>query len=83
MREDKQRLLDLYLDYPALIDIYKKFIDTDLENGYTQSDPNGVIKHNTLDTIRKEMISYNLLLDKYRNTNFFKVFPMYEKYKEI
>ena len=83
MREDKQKLFNLYSDYPALLDIFKKFIDIDLENGYTQSDPNGLVKHNTLDDIRKEMISYNLLLDKYRDTNFFEVFPMYEKYKEI
>ena len=27
-----------------------------------------------------EMIEYNLMLDKYRDTNFFETFPQYRKY---
>ena len=38
----------------------------------------------SLDTIREQMVSFNLMLDKHRGTNFFDTFPMYEKYiKEI
>ena len=31
----------------------------------------------------KEMIDYNLMLDKHRGTNFFSVFPQYRKYNDI
>ena len=31
-------------------------------------------------TLGKEMVSYNLLLDKYRGTDFFSTFPQYRKY---
>ena len=31
----------------------------------------------------KEMITYNKMLDKYRDTDFFSVFPQYRKYNDI
>lgn len=65
LREDKNKLQQLYSNHPKLIDLYNKYIDNDLH------------------TLGKELISYNTLLDSYRGTNFFKSFPMYEKYKEL
>ena len=82
MRVDKDQLLQLYSEYPALLDVYKKFIDTDLENGYDVEDIHSTPQHLSLNDIRDEMLSFNTLLDTYRDTNFFEVFPMYEKYKE-
>ena len=82
MREDKEKLADLYAEYPALVDVYKKFIDTDLENGYDVEDVFAEPEHYSLQSIRHKMISYNTLLDNYRDTNFFDVFPVYKKYKE-
>ena len=82
MREDKEALLKLYANYPALLDVYKKFIDTDLKKGYDLQDVSANPEHLSLKIIRERMISYNTLLDKYRDTNFFDTFPMYRKYKE-
>ena len=36
-----------------------------------------------LPTLGKQMVAYNQLLDNYRDTDFFTVFPQYEKYKEL
>lgn len=80
MREDKDALLKLYNNDPALVDVFKNFIDTDLENGYTNVDINIGEEHFSLEDMRENMISYNLLLDSYRDTSFFDVFPMYKKY---
>ena len=82
VREDKEKLADLYAEYPALVDVYKKFIDTDLENGYDVEDVFAEPEHYSLQSIRHKMISYNTLLDNYRDTNFFDVFPVYKKYEE-
>ena len=71
LEEDKQKLFELYSDYPELVKVYKNFIDTDQDTEYNTEDS------------RSEMIRYNLLLDSYRNTSFFDTFPMYEKYKEL
>lgn len=38
---------------------------------------------NDLPTMGKELIKYNLMLDEYRHTDFFEVFPQYRKYKEL
>ena len=38
---------------------------------------------NDLPTMGKELVKYNLMLDKYRHTDFFEVFPQYRKYKEL
>ena len=79
MREDKETLLNLYKPFPELLSVYKNFIDTDLENGYTNKDINGT-QHFSLEEIRDTMITYNELLDLHRDTSFFDVFPMYKKY---
>ena len=81
LRKDKEKLFELYQDFPALVDVYKNFIDTDLENGYTiKENLNDIEEHLSLSEIRDRMIKYNLLLDSHRNTSFFDVFPMYKKY---
>ena len=36
-----------------------------------------------LPTMGKEFVEFNLMLDEYRNTKLFDVFPQYEKYKEL
>ena len=41
---------------------------------------NNVEDHLSISELRDRMIKYNLLLDSYRNTSFFEVFPMYKKY---
>ena len=35
---------------------------------------------NDLPTLGRELVDYNLMLDSYRGTNFFEVFPQYRKY---
>jgi len=77
MREDKNKLLQLYSSYPHLLEIYKKFIDEDLPDGYTTKES----IHFTLEEMRSEMVKYNKLLDSYRDTNFFEIFPQYRKYE--
>jgi uncharacterized Fe-S cluster-containing radical SAM superfamily protein len=77
MREDKNKLLELYSSYPHLLEIYKKFIDEDLPDGYTIEET----VHLSLDEMRSEMVKYNKLLDSYRDTNFFEIFPQYRKYE--
>jgi len=82
MREDKNRLLNYYSSYPHLLEVFKNFIDEDLIHGYTIKEKvNNVNKHFSLDQIRNDMITYNKLLDSYRSTNFFEVFPQYRKYE--
>lgn len=83
MREDKDALLNLYSSYPHLVDVFKNFIDEDLVNGYTiQEKVNNVNKHLSLEDIRSHMVAYNKLLDSYRSSNFFEVFPQYRKYED-
>lgn len=69
LQEDKDKLLDTYSNYPELLSIHKNFIDKNINASYNIS------------KVRKEMIDYNLLLDSYRNTNFFEIFPHYRKYE--
>jgi len=83
MREDKNKLFQLYKKYPSLLSVYEKLIDNDLKEGYHNNDFGVVPQYFSLEDIRKKMVSFNLLLDEYRETNFFDVFPMYTKYKEI
>ena len=64
LSEDKEKLYDIYKDYPNLIKVFDDYISKDLPP-------------------MKEMISYNLMLDKYRDTSFFSVFPQYRKYNDI
>ena len=77
--EDKQTLKKLYEPFPELCSLYEKFIDKNLEESY-----NLEIGDNVLRSVKGEstetMVNYNLLLDSYRNTSFFDVFPMYKKY---
>lgn len=82
MREDKNSLYEMYSSYPNLLQIFKNFIDEDLTNGYNIYERiNNVNQHLSLENIRLEMIKYNKLLDSYRGTNFFEVFPQYRKYE--
>jgi len=75
-QEDKNKLKILYEPYPELTRIYNNFINTDLEIGcYVDSE------FLSIDWMRRKMLSYNLLLDSYRDTNFLEVFPMYTKYE--
>ena len=71
LKEDKDVLFDLYKDYPELLKVFKNFIDNIDSSVYT---------YDKLEKTRTDMINYNLLLDSYRNTSFFDVFPMYKKY---
>jgi len=74
-QEDKNELLNIYSPYPKLIELYENFIDKKLEIDYNQfKDINEIIQ---------EMISYNKLLDSYRSTNFFDIFPQYRKYENL
>ena len=83
LREDKEVLLNLYSDYPYLIEVFKKFIDQDMNEGYTIDEQiHEVKKHLTLEEIRNHMVDYNKLLDSYRSSNFFDVFPQYRKYEK-
>jgi len=82
MREDKQELHKLYLKYPHLLEVFKKFIDEDMVDGYTIDEPKHSLKtYLTLNDIRQQMIKYNKLLDFYRNSSFYEVFPQYRKYE--
>lgn len=72
LREDKDNLLQIYSDYPHLVELFQKFIDKEPDLSYSNYDIN---------TVRKLMIDFNHLLDSYRNTNFFDIFPMYRKYE--
>jgi hypothetical protein len=80
LREDKNTLLDLYKDYPHLLNVFKNFIDKDLDEGYHMKDIGTDYDFFDLNRIRDEMINFNTMLDKHRNTNFFDTFPMYRKY---
>ena len=84
--EDKQLLRDMYQDYPELLKMIDNFIDKETDFGYTLSSKENSLqqKTNSLDLheMRHRMIEYNLLLDSYRNTKFFDVFPMYKKYQQ-
>jgi organic radical activating enzyme len=82
LREDKDEIKKLYSGYPHLKNVYENFIDKDLDEGYTVEEIDKIPLHYSLSDLRKKMVSFNLLLDKYRDTNFFKTFPQYEKYKE-
>jgi len=73
--EDKNTLRELYSDYPYLIQLHENFIDKEIDIDYTQ------FKNKT--EIVQEMISYNKLLDSYRSTNFFDIFPQYRKYENL
>jgi hypothetical protein len=73
--EDKNTLRELYSDYPYLIQLYENFIDKEIDIDYTQ------FKDKT--EIIQEMITYNKMLDSYRSTNFFDVFPQYRKYENL
>lgn len=83
LKEDKLKLLELYAPYPELIKVYENFIDKTLDDGYTITEKGMKMEHLTLSDIRKNMISYNTLLDGYRGTSFFKTFPMYRKYENL
>lgn len=80
-REDKQKLLDMYQPYPELLNVFKNFIDKDLDKGYHMTDYGAIPEFYSLENIREQMVSFNLMLDEHRGTNFFDTFPMYEKYK--
>lgn len=84
--EDKQRLKDIYQGYPVLLELLENFIDKDMDFGYTLSNKENSIQSKThsldIQEMRHRMIEYNLLLDSYRNTNFFDVFPIYKKYQQ-
>jgi organic radical activating enzyme len=80
MREDKNELVSLYKDYPHLLNIFKNFIDKDLDEGYDMNDYGAKREFYDLNRIRSEMVTFNTMLDKHRDTNFFDTFPMYEKY---
>jgi len=82
LREDKDALYNLYSSNPHLMQVFKKFIDEDLTQGYTiEEKVNDVNKHLSLKDIRLHMIEYNKLLDSYRETKFFEVFPQFRKYE--
>jgi len=70
--EDKQKLYQLYSNSSDLLNLYKNFIDNPIDIDYTQ--------YRNVNEIRSEMVYYNSLLDKYRDTNFFDIFPQYRKY---
>jgi hypothetical protein len=70
--EDKQKLKQLYSNSSDLLNLYKNFIDNPIDIDYTQ--------YRNITEIRNEMVYYNSLLDKYRDTNFFDIFPQYRKY---
>ena len=65
LREDKDRLFELYKGNPHLEKLFVDLIDKDLR------------------TMGSKLIRYNKMLDRYRGTNFFEVFPQFEKYKNI
>jgi hypothetical protein len=55
--------------------LHKNFIDKPIEIDYNQ--------YTDFEEIIREMISYNKLLDQYRDTSFFDVFPQYRKYESV
>ena len=82
LREDKETLRKSYFSNPYLMQVFKKFIDEDLDQGYTiEEKVNDVNKHLSLKEIRLHMIEYNKLLDSYRVSSFFEVFPQFRKYE--
>lgn len=74
-RAHKHSLKHMYSDNTELLKVYENFIDKDVVIDYTQ--------FKNREEIIKEMISFNLLLDSYRSTNFFEVFPQYREYENF
>jgi organic radical activating enzyme len=83
LKEDKLKLFELYTSYPELVKVYENFIDKNLDDGYTITEKGKKLEYLTLSDLRKNMISFNTLLDKYRGTSFFETFPMYRKYESL
>lgn len=73
--KDKDTLRELYSDYPYLVQLYENFIDKEIDIDYTQF-------KDRIEIIQ-EMVSYNKMLDRYRSTNFFDIFPQYRKYENL
>ena len=86
MQEDKDELFNLYKNYPALVDVYNNFIDSS-DFGFTPSEKELTTLEKkeflSIEEMRWRMVEYNLLLDSYRNTDFFSIFPMYIKYQRL
>jgi len=71
----------MYSHDPRLAELYNNYIDKDvnlsLEYHSDSSEPDTDVDE------LKYFIDYSMMLDKFRDTDFFKTFPEYEPYRKL
>jgi len=80
-RELKQEIKKMYSHDPRLAELYNNYIDKDVNLSLEyHSDANE--PDTDVDEL-KYFIDYSMMLDKFRDTDFFETFPEYEPYRKL